>query len=154
MDASSEERPLPFRIEQCKESLIARGGLVLPYEMARALKLPRVIDRELPSPGSGHGYKPSRFVMPLILMLHGGGKTLEDLRQIRQDIGLKSILKINEVPSSDAAGDWLRRMGENSLGLKALEQIERIIITFKPLIFNMLLEKENGKIHGKSLLRS
>ena len=62
---------LPFKIVQTDAPLMARGGLVLPYELAKALGLPEVIDSELPPPGSGRGYKPSRFVMPLILMLHG-----------------------------------------------------------------------------------
>ncbi len=64
------------------EPLIARSGLILPYEMAKALKLPGAIDKELPRPGSGRGYKPSQFVMPLILMFHGGGKKLAELREI------------------------------------------------------------------------
>ena len=80
---------LPFKIERSDEPLIARAGLVLPYEMARALKLPEVIDRELPPPGSGRGYKPSQFVMPLILMLHGGEKRLEDLREVRGEVSLR-----------------------------------------------------------------
>jgi len=46
-----QRRVLPFKIEQTGEPLIARSGLVLPYEMAKALKLPQVIDRELPGPG-------------------------------------------------------------------------------------------------------
>ncbi len=73
---------LPFEIVQTDDPLISRGGLVLPYEMARALKLPEAIDRELPSPGRGRGYRPSQFVVPLILMMHGGGKKLDDLREI------------------------------------------------------------------------
>ena len=40
---------LPFRIEQSEEPLVARGGLILPYEMAKAMRLPEVIDRELPA---------------------------------------------------------------------------------------------------------
>jgi hypothetical protein len=67
----------PIKIEGSNEPLIARAGLILPYEMANAMRLPEVIDRELPPPGSGRGFKPSQFVMPLILMLHGGGKRLE-----------------------------------------------------------------------------
>ena len=63
-----------FQIEATEEPLIARAGLVLPYEMAKALKLPQIIDQELPPAGISHGYRPSQFVMPLILMLHGGGK--------------------------------------------------------------------------------
>ena len=60
---------LPFKVVATDEPLVARGGLVLPYELARALKLPKVMDRELPKPGSGRGYKPSQFVIPLVLML-------------------------------------------------------------------------------------
>ena len=86
-----QQGALPFKIEKSDEPLIARAGLVLPYEMARALKLPQVLDRELPPPGSGHGYKPSQFVMPLVFMLHGGGKKLEDLREIRAEVSLGEL---------------------------------------------------------------
>jgi len=83
-----KEGLLPFKIVACDEPLVARSGLLLPYEMAKALKLPRVVDKELPQPGSGRGYKPSRFVMPLVLMFHGGGKKLEDLREIKGEVSL------------------------------------------------------------------
>jgi len=49
MVAKLQQGVLPFRIEKSDEPLIARAGLLLPYEMARALKLPQVIDRELPA---------------------------------------------------------------------------------------------------------
>ena len=103
-----KEGLLPFKIVAAGEPLIARSGLLLPYEMAKALKLPKVIDQELPRPGSGRGYKPSQFVMPLILMLHGGGKKLEDLRE---------LLEMESLPASCTIGDWLKRMGEDSKGL-------------------------------------
>ena len=120
MDKKLREGILPFRIEQSNEPLIARGGLVLTYEIARSLKLPKVIDRELPSPGSGHGYKPSQFVMPLILMLHGGGKKLEDMREIKGEVSLRELLEMKELPASCTIGDWLRRMGQDGKGLKGL----------------------------------
>jgi len=115
---------LPFRIEQSDEPLIARGGLILPYEMAKALKLPKVIDLELPPPGSGHSYRPSRFVMPLLLMLHGGGKQLEDMREIRGEVSLREILEIRELPACCTVGDWLRRMGLNEKGLPGLGKVD------------------------------
>jgi hypothetical protein len=40
----------------------------------------RVIDRSLPKPGSGAGYMASEYVFPLVLMLNGGGRSLEDMR--------------------------------------------------------------------------
>ena len=73
--------------ERTDEPLVARGGLVLPHQLAQALGLPRKIDRELPAPGSPRGMSPSAFVLPLLLMLHGGGRALEDLRELRTGMG-------------------------------------------------------------------
>ena len=119
---------LPFKVVATKEPLVARGGLVLPYEMAIALKLPKVIDEELPAPGSGKGYKPSRFVIPLILMLHGGGKKLEDLRELKGEVSLRELIGMEEFPASCTIGDWLRRMGENGKGLCGLGKVNRHVV--------------------------
>lgn len=116
---------LPFEIVQTDDPLISRGGLVLPYEMAKALKLPEAIDRELPSPGSGRGYKPSQFVLPLILMLHGGGRKLDDLREIKGEVSLSELLGMKDLPASCTMGDWLRRMGEDGRGLEGLGKVNR-----------------------------
>jgi hypothetical protein len=111
---------LPFEIEQTEAPLMARGGLMLPYEMAKALRLPEVIDQELPPSGSGRGYKPSQFVMPLVLMLHGGGKRLDDLRELKGEVSLRELLEMKELPASSTVGDWLRRMGRGGRGLSSL----------------------------------
>jgi hypothetical protein len=94
MTRRHKEGILPFKIIPCNEPLVARSGLVLPYEMAKALKLPRVIDEELPGPGSGRGYKPSQFVLSLMLMFHGGGKKLEDLREIESEMSSRKLLEM------------------------------------------------------------
>lgn len=60
-------------------------------------------------------------------MMHGGGRTLEDLRQIRADEGLRELLELDVVPSSDATGDWLRRMGQRK-GLEGLSAINRKLL--------------------------
>lgn len=117
-----------YEIEGTDEPLIARGGLVIPYEMAQALKLPQVIDQELPLAGSGHSYRPSQFVMPLILMFHGGGKKLEDLRELKGEISLRKLMDIEEMPASCTVGDWLRRMGENGRGLAGLGKVNAHLV--------------------------
>ena len=94
---------LPFKIEQADAPLTARGGPVLPYEIAKALRLPEVIDQELPPPGSGRGYKPSQFIMPLVLMLHEGGKKLDDYRELKGEVSLGELLGMKELPP-DASG--------------------------------------------------
>ncbi len=83
----------------------------------------RQLDASLPAPGSRVGYHPSHFVEPLLLV-HGGGRTLEDLRQIREDAGLREVLRLAALPSADATGDWLRRMGDKD-GLAGLAVVNR-----------------------------
>jgi hypothetical protein len=117
-----------FEIAATAEPLIARGGLILPYEMAQALTLPQIIDQELPLAGSGHSYRPSRFVMPLIIMLHGGGKKLEDLRELRGEISLCKLMDLEKMPAACTVGDWLRRMGENSRGLSGLGKVNAHLV--------------------------
>ena len=58
-------------------------------------------------------------------MLSGGGRTLEDLRVLWRDERLRALLpQLNEMPSSDAADEWLRRMGtKESGGLVGLQHV-------------------------------
>jgi hypothetical protein len=129
---------LRYEIEATAEPLLARGGLVLPYEMALALKLPQIIDREMPAAGSGHGYRPSRFVMPLIMMFHGGGKTLEDLRELKGEVSLRKLLEMDEMPASCTVGDWLRRTAGERNGLSGLGRVNDQVV-------NQILKRDKQK---------
>jgi hypothetical protein len=125
---------LPFKLAATDESLTAQSGLALFGEYLRAMDVCGLIDRELPGPDSVAG-SPSVHVLPLVLMLAGGGRTLGDLRALRGDDGLRSLLHLNEMPSSDATGDWLRRMGsKESGGLAGLQQVNRCV--FRRLLRN------------------
>lgn len=117
------EKVFDFEIEATEEPLVARAGLVLPHQMAVALGLPRKIDCELPAPGSPRGYAPSAFVMPVLLMLHGGGKALDHLRELQAEVSLREILHMKQMPNSTTVGDWLRRMGQDERGLDGLERV-------------------------------
>lgn len=115
---------LPFKLEMTKEKITASAGLALLGEFCEGIGLGKLLDKELPKPGSAVGYTPSAHVMPLILMLNGGGQSLEDLREIRNDAALRELLGLDEMPSSDAVGDWLRRMGLGK-GLLRLAEVNR-----------------------------
>lgn len=118
------QRVLPFKVEMTRDTITPHAGLALVGEFAVGLRLLEAVDRYLPEPGSGAGYKASEYVFPLILTLNGGGRSLEDTREIRDDEGLREILPLEKFPSSDATGDWLRRMGSNS-GLAGLEKVNK-----------------------------
>ncbi len=121
----SSQTVLSFQLAGTDESLTAQGGLALFGEYVHGFGVGDLIDRELPAPGSAAGYSPSVHVLPLVLMLAGGGRTLEDLRVLRRDEGLRALLpQLNEMPSSDATGDWLRRLGaKESGGLVGLQHV-------------------------------
>ena len=96
---------LPFKLEMTRDMITPHAGLGLVGEFIVGLGLLQSIDQHLPKPGSGAGYHPSEYVSPLILMLNGGGRSLEDIRQIRADEGLRELLPLKRIPSSDAFGD-------------------------------------------------
>jgi hypothetical protein len=118
---------LPFKLETTRDLITGHAGLGLLGEFAVGLGLNNLLDRYLPGPGSGAGYLASEHVFPLILMLNGGGRTLEDSREIRDDVGLREILQMKRMPSADATGDWLRRSGNNG-GFKGLERVNRKLL--------------------------
>jgi Transposase DDE domain group 1 len=91
----SSQMVLSFQLAGTDEALTAHGGLAV-------------------------------HVLPLVLMLAGSGRTLEDLRVLRRDEGLRALLlpKLNEMPTSDATGDWLRRTGaKEGRGLVGLQHV-------------------------------
>ncbi len=116
---------LPFKLAATDESLTAHAGLALFGEYYAAMGIDHLVNHELPKPGSAAGYDPSAFVAPVILTLHGGGRTLEDVRALRNDAGLLTVLRMGEMPSSDATGDWLRRVGDR--GLDGLRRVNRAV---------------------------
>jgi hypothetical protein len=118
---------LPFKIDLTRDLITPHAGLALVGEFAVGLGVLQSIDRYLPKPGSGAGYKPSEYIFPLVLMLNGGGRSLEDTRQIRADEGLREILPLERIPSSDAFGDWLRNRGGTG-GLSGLERVNRKLL--------------------------
>jgi len=104
---------LPFKLSSTSDQLTAHAGLSLFGEFCAAMKLSEQVNRYLPAPGSAKGFKPSTYVQSLVFMLHGGGRSLEDLRMLANDKGLTTLLGMT-VPSPDATGNWLRRLGSGS----------------------------------------
>jgi hypothetical protein len=122
-----DQTVLPFKLEQTRDLITAHAGLALLGEFAIGMGLLEAVDKSLPAPGSGAGYRASEHVLPLMLMLNGGGRSLEDLRQIRDDDGLREVLEQNRMASADATGDWLRRGGVSG-GLEGLGAVNRRLL--------------------------
>ena len=118
---------LPFKLAATEEPMTAQSGLVLHGEFIQGLGVHRWLEREMPKPGSGHAYTAVQHVLPMVLMLTGGGRSLEDLRMVHGDSALRRLLNLDRLPSTDATGDWLRRTG-NGEGLAGLDRVNRRIV--------------------------
>jgi len=117
---------LNFAVASTDERLTPRAGEIVFGEYLKAIGLDRMCNTHLPLPQSNKGYAPFAFVQPLILMLHSGGKSLEDLRTVSGDNALCQILKIDKVPTADGTGKWLRRHGLR--GVYGMERINRTLL--------------------------
>ena len=123
---SIQQTVFPFKIETTKERLTAHGGLALMAEFNHGIGLRELTDRYLPAPGSNRGFEPSEIVDAVVLMLQGGGRSLEDLRELRDEGGLMELIGRDEIPEPDTVGDWLRRMGDPKSGQLGLEGLDSV----------------------------
>ncbi len=117
---------LNFSLESTNESITPRAGSILLGEYLHAIGLPELIEHHLPQPRSAKGYRPSFFLQPLLLMLHNGGRVLEDLRMIGEDQALRKLLNLEKVPKADSVGKWLKRHG--LLGVYAMQRAQRFLL--------------------------
>jgi len=116
-----------FSLRPSKETLTAQSGLALFGKFCQRIGLSKTVREQLPPPGSNRGYHPDAYVLPLVMMLHAGGRYLEDIRAICKDKGLCRLLKIKTIPEAGSIGDWLRRMGENE-GIDGLANVNKWVI--------------------------
>jgi hypothetical protein len=121
-----QQTVLPFKIEATKEKLTAHGGLALMAEFNHGIGLRELTDRYLPAPRSNRGFDPSVIVDTVVLMLQGGGRSLEDLRELRDEEGLMRLTGRDRIPEPDTVGDWLRRMGTPGAGQAGLRGLDRV----------------------------
>ncbi|MGB8953582.1 MAG: IS1380 family transposase [Candidatus Aminicenantales bacterium] len=113
---------LPFKIEVTDELITPRSGLALFSEVVRTLKVEQKVGSYFPRPGSNRGYEAWAYIEPLLLMLEGGGRHVEDVREIRDDAALRALIGLEEMPSTSTFGDWLARTGEKG-GVEAMRKV-------------------------------
>jgi len=117
---------LNFAVESTDERLTPRAGEIVFGEYLKAIGMDKLCNTYLPQPRSNKGYDPFTFIQPLILMLHAGGRSLEDIRSIASDQAMREILRITHVPKADSTGKWLKRHG--LIGIYGMEQIHKKLL--------------------------
>ncbi len=113
---------LPFKVEHTDELITPRSGLAFFAEVMRSFKIEEKVGLYFPEPGSNRGYEAWAYVGPLLLMIEGGGRHVEDLREIREDRALRELTGLEAMPSVSTVGDWLLRTGSRG-GMPAVRKL-------------------------------
>jgi hypothetical protein len=116
---------LNFSVEGTKESLTSNAGTILFGEYLKATRIDLLCNAHLPLPRSNRGYTPFEHIQPLLLMLHSGGRVLDDVRMIHRDKAMKEILNIKRLPISESVGKWIARHGLQ--GVYGIESMNRVL---------------------------
>ena len=113
IEGTNEKLP-PERERQFLESFLKRSRLInSPINIYKV-------------PQSNQDYDPYAFIQPLLLMLHSGGKYLEDIRMINADKALCKLLGIRRIPTLDSIGKWLKRSTQYKIA--GMERLNRILL--------------------------
>ena len=100
-----------------KEKLTSQGGAILFGEFLSKAGFVSAIRQHMSLPKNHRGYEAEKYIIPLIMMLHIGGKYIEDIRLIQRDRVMREILGLTIIPSVSSMGDWLRKIG-NGIGIE------------------------------------
>ena len=114
---------LNFSLETTNEKLTPRAGVAIFGEYLKGMQLESLCNTNIPLANHPNGYTPFEFIYPLILMLHSGGRVLDDIKEIKFDEALSTLLKIKNIPTASAFTKYLHRHGE--YGESAIRNINK-----------------------------
>ena len=114
---------LNFNIASTSEKLTPRTGVAIFGEYLKGMNLEKLCNTNLPLAKHPNGYTPFEFIYPLILMLHSGGRVLDDIKEIRLDTALSTLLKMDNIPTASAFTKYLHK--HNSIGEDGLRKINK-----------------------------
>ena len=113
---------MPFKLKRTDEKITARSGLALFAEFFEAMGVGRLVEKYMPRPRSGRGFGAISYIKSLCMSMYGGGESIEDVREIREDDSLREAAQLEQIPSSSATGDWIKREAERG-GIEGMEKV-------------------------------
>lgn len=98
------------KVERGKEKITSYGGTILLRKLIEDLKLHRLLDACVMDKRP-RSHKASDIILPIVLMLHTGGKYLEDLARMAEDEMLCSLHKLRRIPHPTTVSRWCNYHG-------------------------------------------
>ena len=97
-------------------------------ELLKKLKLGEQVDQLMPKTDRNRAYRSSTIFNTFMLMLHEGGRCLDDVRRLDDEIALMNIVGIKQLPSAHTLGNYLRAFGSNCSALRGLDEVNRRLL--------------------------
>ena len=128
-----------FKIAFCPAHLTSQAGVILLKDFVNRLQIAQTYDAQVSVKKRQRGYSESQFILAAAVSLILGGQCVDDLKVLRGDPGAKSLLEVEEIPSPQAMGEFLRRfrIGDLHDMLRAQRMIQQRI---NPLLVEHLPE--------------
>ncbi len=104
-----------LHVEVTQADVTPYGGLALAAGAARALDLPRLLDKRLNLLKRQLPYSESDHVLSHVYNLFVGGSCLEDLANLQGSEAARRLLGACRIPDPTTAGDFLRRFDQPAL---------------------------------------
>ena len=145
-----QQQELNFNIKITSDCITAKSGLTLFFDTALKLGVLDKIREIFPASRSNNHILPKDMIMSTVLMLCGGGRTMEDIRQIALDNGLRRLCDFKRIPSPDSIANWLN-VKENLSRLSALSNYLNKEIIKKSKLNEFTLDTDATPIETRKL---
>ena len=126
--------PFGFEVAHKPMELTAQAGLTLVAETLMALGTEELVSTELRLRKRQRGHSEFDKVQAIVLLLAAGGECIEDVRKLREDVALSSLL-MRPAPSPDALHEFLCLFHDESPELLRPEK-------------GAFIPPENAALHG------
>jgi len=103
---------IPIELKKSNKKVTARSGLGLFSHFMDCFQVKKLVDSIFQESRSNRGFAASSYVSTLLLNFLGGGETISDTKEIRDDSALRIITDSKTIPTESAIGDWLKRAAE------------------------------------------
>jgi hypothetical protein len=142
---------LPIKLKKTEEKITAQSGLIIIGEALKAYGIEEGLKTSLPKPRSNRGNSGSAYIIPTLLSMAGGGRTMEDVQKLFSDRVLCESLKLTRFDASTQS-KWLRAKGEEmNPKVRRLDekQVEKALLksgftTFTADVDAMMIESEKS----------
>ena len=95
-----KSKSVPYKLSTTNDKFTSRSGLILITEVMQQMDVDNLANRHFPVAGSNRGFSAATYIQVFVLMLLEGGRCLENIRHLKADSDLLSMLGMKRLPGA------------------------------------------------------